>query len=101
MVMLQYESFQRFTLPGLYRVVEVSPLVVLYASSRRNIACWFKSKLSPRWPPIPLRPPPPPPSPQGISVFDPKFNIISPGSDPEVYFPYSEHAKRYADDPPL
>ena len=49
---------------------------------------------------LPLCHPPPPPPPQGISVFDPKFNIISPGSDPEVYFPYSEHAKRYADDPP-
>src|SRR5690606_32877081 len=26
---------------------------------------------------------------QGIDVFDPKFNIVSPGADPEVYFPYS------------
>lgn len=23
---------------------------------------------------------------QGIDVFDPKFNIVSPGADPEIYF---------------
>jgi sucrose synthase len=26
----------------------------------------------------------------GISPFDPKFNIVSPGADPNVFFPYSE-----------
>ena len=26
----------------------------------------------------------------GVNVFDPKFNIVSPGSDPDVYFPYYE-----------
>nr|MBC8426064.1 sucrose synthase [bacterium] len=26
----------------------------------------------------------------GIDPFDPKFNIVSPGADPEVFFPYSE-----------
>lgn len=26
----------------------------------------------------------------GIDVFDPKFNIVSPGADTEVYFPYSD-----------
>ncbi len=48
----QYESYQSFTLPGLYRVVN------------------------------------------GIDVFDPKFNIISPGADSEVYFPYTEADRR-------
>ncbi|KAF6170882.1 hypothetical protein GIB67_014699 [Kingdonia uniflora] len=27
---------------------------------------------------------------QGIDVFDPKFNIVSPGADDTVYFPYTE-----------
>ncbi|MFA7386356.1 MAG: sucrose synthase [Thiohalobacteraceae bacterium] len=31
----------------------------------------------------------------GIDVFDPKFNIVSPGADAEIYFPYSETARRY------
>jgi sucrose synthase len=48
----QYESYQTFTMPGLYRVL------------------------------------------QGINVFDPKFNIISPGADAEVYFPYTETGRR-------
>ncbi len=48
----QYESYQSFTLPGLYRVVN------------------------------------------GIDVFEPKFNIISPGADSEVYFPYTETGRR-------
>ncbi|CAA6664199.1 unnamed protein product [Spirodela intermedia] len=30
----------------------------------------------------------------GIDVFDPKFNIVSPGADMSVYFPYSEKSKR-------
>lgn len=30
----------------------------------------------------------------GIDVFDPKFNIVSPGADEEVYFPYFEQQKR-------
>ncbi|KAF9604034.1 hypothetical protein IFM89_001394, partial [Coptis chinensis] len=30
----------------------------------------------------------------GIDVFDPKFNIVSPGSDMSIYFPYSEKEKR-------
>ena len=30
----------------------------------------------------------------GIDMFDPKFNIVSPGADPEVYFPYTETARR-------
>jgi sucrose synthase len=30
----------------------------------------------------------------GIDSFDPKFNIVSPGADPEVFFPYSDTAKR-------
>ncbi|XP_055800645.1 sucrose synthase [Solanum dulcamara] len=30
----------------------------------------------------------------GINVFDPKFNIVSPGADINLYFPYSETEKR-------
>lgn len=30
----------------------------------------------------------------GIDVFDPKFNIVSPGADMSIYFPYSESRKR-------
>ncbi|RJX33694.1 MAG: sucrose synthase [Desulfurivibrio sp.] len=48
----QYESYESFTMPGLYRVIK------------------------------------------GIDVFDPKFNIVSPGADEEIYFPYFETGKR-------
>jgi len=30
----------------------------------------------------------------GIDVFDPKFNIVSPGADADVYFPYSDTERR-------
>ncbi|KAL8150798.1 hypothetical protein V2J09_020606 [Rumex salicifolius] len=30
----------------------------------------------------------------GINVFDPKFNIVSPGADHSIYFPYTEEKKR-------
>ena len=30
----------------------------------------------------------------GIDIFDPKFNIVSPGADAEVYFPYTEQQGR-------
>ncbi|KMZ65710.1 Sucrose synthase [Zostera marina] len=30
----------------------------------------------------------------GINVFDPKFNIVSPGADMSIYFPYTETSKR-------
>jgi sucrose synthase len=50
----QYESYQSFTMPGLYRVVN------------------------------------------GINVMDPKFNIVSPGADNNVYFPYTDKAHRLA-----
>ncbi|XP_078429539.1 sucrose synthase 1-like [Wolffia australiana] len=30
----------------------------------------------------------------GIDVFDPKFNIVSPGADMSIYFPYSDQMKR-------
>jgi sucrose synthase len=30
----------------------------------------------------------------GIDSFDPKFNIVSPGADAEVYFPYYENTRR-------
>ncbi|HYG13437.1 MAG TPA: sucrose synthase, partial [Methylophilaceae bacterium] len=48
----QYESYQAFTMPGLYRVLD------------------------------------------GVDLFDPKFNIVSPGADSEVYFPYSAQEQR-------
>ncbi|XP_031391459.1 sucrose synthase 5-like isoform X1 [Punica granatum] len=31
----------------------------------------------------------------GINVFDPKFNIASPGADQSVYFPYYEKERRF------
>ncbi len=31
---------------------------------------------------------------QGIDMFDPKFNIVSPGADADVYFPYSDADRR-------
>ncbi|SMB24185.1 Sucrose synthase [Sterolibacterium denitrificans] len=48
----QYESYQAWTLPGLYRVV------------------------------------------RGIDPFDPRFNIVSPGADAEVFFPYHDAERR-------
>ncbi len=30
----------------------------------------------------------------GINLFDPKFNIVSPGADADIYFPYSAHDRR-------
>jgi len=48
----QYESYQNFTLPGLYQVLN------------------------------------------GINLFAPKFNVIPPGVDQHIYFPYSEKEKR-------
>jgi len=48
----QYEAYNSFTMPGLYRVVH------------------------------------------GVDVFDPKFNIVSPGADPEIYFPAKECERR-------
>nr|WEX73725.1 sucrose synthase [Abies beshanzuensis] len=30
----------------------------------------------------------------GIDVFDPKFNIVSPGADMQIYFPYTEKQQR-------
>ena len=32
----------------------------------------------------------------GINVFDPKFNIVSPGADAAIYFPYSDSENRLA-----
>jgi len=31
---------------------------------------------------------------KGVDVFDPKFNIVSPGADASVYFPYTESERR-------
>ncbi|KAK9808274.1 hypothetical protein WJX73_006327 [Symbiochloris irregularis] len=33
----------------------------------------------------------------GIDCFDPKFNIVSPGADPETFFSYSEDDRRLKD----
>ncbi|MHB1349142.1 MAG: sucrose synthase [Desulfobulbaceae bacterium] len=33
----------------------------------------------------------------GIDVYDPKFNIVSPGADPEIYFPAREQDRRFTD----
>jgi len=30
----------------------------------------------------------------GIDIFDPKFNVVSPGADPEICFPYMEESRR-------
>ena len=30
----------------------------------------------------------------GIDCFDPKFNIVSPGADPQIFFPYFDEARR-------
>ena len=48
----QYESYQLFTMPGLYQVIN------------------------------------------GINLFAPKFNVIPPGVDEELYFPYTEKQRR-------
>jgi hypothetical protein len=31
---------------------------------------------------------------QGIDVYDPKFNIVSPGADQDIYFPYNQADRR-------
>ena len=31
---------------------------------------------------------------QGINVFDPKFNIVSPGADLDIYFPFTDDKHR-------
>ena len=31
---------------------------------------------------------------QGIDVFDPKFNIVSPGADLDIYFDYADRGRR-------
>ncbi|MEZ5363083.1 MAG: sucrose synthase [Bryobacterales bacterium] len=51
----QYEAYESFPMPGLYRVV------------------------------------------QGIDAFDPKFNIVSPGADADIYFPYNQKEWRRTD----
>ena len=33
----------------------------------------------------------------GIDCFDPKFNIVSPGADADIYFPYTEKDRRLTD----
>ena len=48
----QYETYQSFTMPDLYRVIK------------------------------------------GIDVFDSKFNVVSPGADENVYFPYYDKDRR-------
>lgn len=31
----------------------------------------------------------------GINVFDPKFNIVAPGADQSVYFPFADKENRF------
>jgi hypothetical protein len=31
---------------------------------------------------------------QGIDIYSPKFNIVSPGADLDIYFPYKDQARR-------
>jgi hypothetical protein len=31
---------------------------------------------------------------QGIDVYDPKFNIVSPGADLDIYFDYADSSRR-------
>lgn len=33
----------------------------------------------------------------GIDAYDPKFNIVSPGADPNIYFPASDTSRRFAE----
>ncbi len=33
----------------------------------------------------------------GVNVFDPKFNIVSPGAESSIYFPYFETERRFKD----
>jgi sucrose synthase len=32
----------------------------------------------------------------GVNIYDPKFNIVSPGADPEIFFPYYKKDQRLA-----
>lgn len=32
----------------------------------------------------------------GVDVFDPRFNVVSPGADEDVYFPFTEKERRFA-----
>jgi hypothetical protein len=41
-----------------------------------------------------LPPKPHPAPPQGIDIYDTKFNIVSPGADVDIYFPFSDHERR-------
>ncbi len=51
----QYESYQAFTMPGLFRVTS------------------------------------------GVDAFDPKFNIVAPGADTEIFFPFTDTERRMPD----
>jgi hypothetical protein len=31
---------------------------------------------------------------QGIDIYSPKFNIVSPGADLDIYFPHTDRARR-------
>ena len=30
----------------------------------------------------------------GIDIFDPKFNVVSPGADANIFFPYTDQQRR-------
>lgn len=38
--------------------------------------------------------PPTHPPPQGVDIYDTKFNIVSPGADADIYFPFSDAPRR-------
>lgn len=78
----QYEAHQAFTMPGLYRVTEARGRdVVMYMPVSHHLCmhhvCWK-----------------PPYTTQGISIYDPKFNIVSPGADPDIYFSFRDESRR-------
>lgn len=65
-------------MPGLYRVVSVS-----YLLQTEHKASPQSSSVAPHtlmWL-------------QGVSVFDPKFNIVSPGANQAIYYPYNSEEK--------
>lgn len=62
-------------------------IILLYASSRKNTVGQYESHSAFTLPGLYRVV-------HGIDVFDPKFNIVSPGADMCIYFPYSEKQKR-------
>lgn len=92
----QYESYKSFTMPHLYRVVQARRLTrrASCLSRRLGSGALLRLYLMPaKFCNVPSRPFSCSNWPQGIDVFSPKFNIVSPGADPDIYFPYKEVRK--------